>query len=285
MTALGRFGAWMVRRDWPADPGHVGALAAELESLGFAATWVGDARGDLVLPARILAGSTTLQVATGIVNIWRFPADQVAASYRRLVRAHPDRLVLGIGVGHAPLIAGYERPMAKLAAYLDELDSAAEPVLPLERIVAALGPSALRLAAARSLGTHPYLVPPEHTARAREALGPGPLLAPEQMVLFEADPSEARACARRTLAPYLELPNYLTSLRRLALDDHDFAGGGSDRLVDRLVAWGGDDDIRGRIEDHLAAGADHVAVQVLRSDPSAPPSTVDWTRLAELLPR
>jgi probable F420-dependent oxidoreductase len=285
MTALGQFGAWMIGRDWPADPGHVGDLAAELESLGFAATWVGDARGDLVLPEQILAGTTRLRVATGVINIWRFPAAQVATNYRRIADAHTNRLVLGIGVGHAQRVTGYERPLAKLAAYLDELDSGEEAVVAIERIVAALGPCALRLAATRSLGTHPYLVPPEHTAEARQVLGLGPLLAPEQMLLFEADPDEARPCARRTLAPYLELPNYVNNLRRCGLGDDDFAGGGSDRLVDMIVAWGGDDDIRRRIEAHLAAGADHVAIQVLRSNPSAPPSTADWTRLAQLLPR
>jgi probable F420-dependent oxidoreductase len=285
MTSVGRFGAWISTRNWPGEPEQVARMARELETLGLDAVWIGAARGDLALAEQILAATTTLTVATGIVNVWRYDDAEVAASHHRVTAANPGRFLLGIGVGHAPAIPEYQRPIAKLASYLDALDAAPHPVPPDERVVAALQPQALRMAAARTLGTHPYLVPPEHTADARSVLGPGPLLAPEQKVVLSTEPAEARRVAREALSIYLGLPNYRNNLRRYGLTDEDFTGAGSDRFVDTVVAWGTDDAIRARIEDHLAAGADHVAIQLLPLTPSTGFPAAEWARITDLLPR
>ena len=195
MSAVGRYGAWIVGRKWPARDGGFAEMAAELESLGFKTIWLGNADGGLQLAQDVLAATQRLTVATGIVNVWAFPAEDVASNHERLVRAYPGRFVLGIGVAHAPFVAHYEKLIAKLESYLDELDSARHPVAPEERVVAALQPRGLRVAAARVAGAHPYLVPPEHTEHAREVLGEGPLLAPEQAVVICDNAHAARATA------------------------------------------------------------------------------------------
>ncbi|SDS92523.1 probable F420-dependent oxidoreductase, MSMEG_4141 family [Jiangella sp. DSM 45060] len=184
---------WVGARSWPGDAGEVAEAFAELEALGYGAAWLGGARGDLVHPAQILGATTRLTAATGIVNVWTEPADEVAASFHRVDGAHPDRLLLGIGAGHAELVEQhghqYHRPYSKVVEYLDQLDAARVPAE--KRAVAALGPRTLRLAGERSRGAHPYLVTPEHTRLARDVLGEGPLLAPEQKVVLEV----ARAAA------------------------------------------------------------------------------------------
>ncbi len=260
---IGRLGVWDSRQaKWLAEPDAL----PELEELGFGALWLGGSPpADLTFPEELLGRSGRLVIATGIVNVWTAPPDATAAAFRRI---SSDRLLLGVGAGHRAAVGeAYQRPYEKLVAYLDVLDAGGVPKA--ARALAALGPRVLRLAADRTAGAHPYLVTPEHTARAREILGAGVLLAPEQKVVLETDPGTARALARERLAPYLALENYTNNWRRLGFTDADLAGGGSDRLVDAMVAWGDEDAIRARVADHLAAGADHVAVQVLGPDKRA----------------
>jgi probable F420-dependent oxidoreductase len=208
-----------------------------------------------------------------------------------LSEAFPGRFVLGLGVSHQPMVEGlrgqtYERPLAAMREYLERMDAAmyvaAEPAEPPRRVLAALGPKMLTLAAERTDGAHPYNVPPEHTAGAREILGPEKLLAPEQAVLLETDPTEARRIGRSHVAIYRDLPNYMNNLRRFGITDDDIADGGSDRLVDMLVAWGDVDAIRARVQAHLDAGADHVAVQVLTPERGTVPLD-EWRELAPAL--
>jgi probable F420-dependent oxidoreductase len=239
------------------------ALARELEQLGYSAIWIGGSpSGDLGIVDELLAATDRLIVATGIVNIWTADARTVAASHHRITAAHPGRFILGIGIGHPEATSDYRHPYQALVDYLDVLD--AEGVPKDERALAALGPKVLRLAADRTVGAHPYLVTPEHTRRAREIIGAGVLLAPEQKVVIEADPVKARALGRPVVAkPYLALTNYLANLRRLGFTDEEFANGGSDALIDALVAHGDGPTAAMRIEEHFAAGADHVPVQLI----------------------
>ena len=272
---LGTFGVWTGSGDWPTDPGEVSEAAAELEGLGFTAVWVGLSAGDLALHERMLDATSRLVVASGIVNVWEDDPESVAASYHRVAEKHPGRFLLGIGAGHARYVEAttsqtYRKPLSKVASYLDALDRAEPPVPAGERVVAALGPKALRLAAERSAGTHPYNVTPEHTADARATLGPGPLLATEQKVFLGTDPEVARSVARSTLAIYLDLPNYVNNLLRYGFSEDDFAGSGSDRLVDALVAWGDGAAVAARARAHLDAGADHVVLQVLSTETGLP---------------
>jgi probable F420-dependent oxidoreductase len=261
-------GIWASSGLWQASGDELGEAAAELDDLGYGALWLGTASGDLELPERLLAATRRLVVATGIVNIWTDPAPSVAAASARVTAAHPDRFLLGLGSSHAMVVEArtgqrYTRPLARLSSYLDELDALTPPV-PHDRLVlAALGPKALQLAARRSAGAHPYLVPPEHSRQAREIMGPDALLAPEQKVVLETDPATARAIARSTLSLYLQLPNYTNNLLRLGFTADDIEGSGSDRLVDALVAWGDVDTVVARVAEHLDAGADHVCIQVL----------------------
>lgn len=286
---LGKFGVWTSVRQWPEDRGAIGDAAAELEQLGFTAAWIGGSTGQFPVAGAILAATSDFVAATGVVQVWINPATEVAARHHELTTAHPGRFILGLGVGHAPAVTAagltYERPLQKLASYLDELDRAEHPVPLSERVIAALKPKALALAGTRAGGAHPYNVPPEHTARARAALGPNALLIPEHKVFFGADPSAARTVARRALAIYLTLPNYVDNLRQFGFDDADFAGGGSDRLVDTLVAWGSDDAISARIQEHLDAGANQVALQVLSASEQPGLPRVEWRHAAEALLR
>lgn len=265
--------------------------AAEVEELGYTAIWVPDAGGDDLFGAleAVLAPTSRITVATGILNLWMHEAKEVGSEYRRLVAAHGDRLLLGIGISHAPLIeqlhpGAYTRPVARTREYLEAIDAADESVPADRRVLAALGPKMLALSAELAGGAHPYLVTPAHTARAREALGSGPLLAPEQGVILETDPEKARATARAALALYMQLPNYVNNWRRDGFTEQDVTAPGSDRLVDALVAWGDDEAIAARIKEHRDAGADHVCIQVL-TDPSE--MTVfqrdTWRRLAPAL--
>lgn len=251
---LGRFGAFG-RLVTPQQ-------AADIEALGYGAVWVGGsppAELDWVEP--ILAATTTLKVATGIVNIWTAAAGPVAESFHRIEAAHPGRFLLGIGVGHPEAQQQYRKPLEALNEYLDKLDEFGVPRE--RRVVAALGPKVLQLAATRSAGAHPYLTTPEHTARARELIGPEAFLAPEHKAVLTTDAKQARAVGREALAIYLNLANYLNNWKRLGFSDEDVAKPGSDRLVDAVVAYGTVDAIAARLTEHLDAGADHVPVQVL----------------------
>ena len=258
---LGRIGIWR-------HPSGLGPeLAAEVEALGYGAIWVGGSPdGDLAVVESLLGTTDHIAVATGIVNVWKDDASIVGASYHRVTARYPGRFLLGLGIGHPEATTEYRRPYAKLVSYLDQLDEIKVPAD--GRVLAALGPRVLALAAGRSAGAVPYLVTPEHTRQARQILGEGPLLAPEQKVVLETDPERARAIARpRVQNPYLGLTNYVSNLRRLGWTDADLAGGGSDALIDALVVHGDGPALARGVTAHLDAGADHVAVQVLGSDP------------------
>jgi probable F420-dependent oxidoreductase len=289
---LGQVGIWTFVLDLK-PMSRARQLAAELEDLGYGAIWVPDAvgRDPLVHAALLLDATSRISVGTGIAQIYGRDPLTMSAGWKTVSEVFPGRFVLGLGVSHQPMIEGlrgqtYGPPLTAMRDYLDRMDSAifmgAEPPEPPRRVLAALGPKMLKLAAERADGAHPYNVPPEHTAQAREILGPQKLLAPEQAVLLETDPTEARRIARKHAAIYLELPNYMNNLRRFGITDDDIADGGSDRLVDMLVAWGDADAIRARVQAHLDAGADHVAVQVLKADRTAVPLD-DWRELAPAL--
>jgi probable F420-dependent oxidoreductase len=253
---LGRFGSF--------GRGVTPQQAKEIEALGYGAVWVGGsppAELDWVEP--ILANTTTLKVATGIVNIWTAAPGPVAESFHRIEAAYPGRFLLGIGVGHPEATQEYQKPIDALRGYLDKLDEYGVPKN--RRVIAALGPQVLKLSAARSAGAHPYLTTPEHTAEARRLLGPEAFLAPEHKAILTTDADEARKVGRGALDIYLNLQNYLNSWKRLGFSDDDMAKPGSDRLVDAVVAYGTPEAIAARLTEHLAAGADHVPVQVLTS--------------------
>jgi probable F420-dependent oxidoreductase len=254
---LGRFGVW--RWFGPDMP----ELAVGLERLGYGTLWVGGSPdGDLRQVEQVLDATTTLTLATGIVNMWKDDAHTVAASYARIEARHPGRFLLGVGAGHREATQEYARPYETLVRYVDVLLGDGVPRDSL--VLAALGPRVLRLAGERTAGAHPYLVPPEHTRWARGILGPGPLLAPEQKVVLEADPQAAREIGRpRVRNPYLGLVNYTGNLRRLGYGDADLSDGGSDALIDALVAHGTGDQVAARLDQHFEAGADHVVVQLL----------------------
>ncbi|MEU8346904.1 probable F420-dependent oxidoreductase, MSMEG_4141 family [Actinomadura meyerae] len=253
---LGRLGIW---RPWSAlDP----ELARDLEDLGYGAIWIGGSpRGDLKIAERLLAGTDRIVIATGIVNMWATPATEAAASYHRLHDAYGGRFLLGVGIGHPEATQEYRSPYETIVRYLDDLDAADVPAA--GRVLAALGPRVLRLAAERTAGAHPYFTTPEHTRQARETLGAGPLLVPEQKVVLDTDEERARATAREAAKMYLGLRNYVGNFKRLGFTDADVAGGGSDALIDALVAQGDAAALAARVREHLDAGADQVAVQVL----------------------
>ncbi|MEU5238195.1 LLM class F420-dependent oxidoreductase [Streptomyces lydicus] len=275
-SRIGRIGVWH------GGLGRIPAVtarraAAEIEQLGYGALWFGEGPGTKEAfshAALLLAATERITVATGIANIWGRDAAAANGAAHTLAEAYDGRFLLGLGASHAPIVSlrghTYAKPLAAMRDYLDGMDAApyegpvAEP--PPARVLAALGPKMLELARDRAAGAHPYLVPTDHTARAREILGDGPLLAPEQAVVLETDPAKARAAARAHTRFYLELPNYVGNLRRFGFGDDDFTGGGSDRLVDALVAWGDVDAVRRRVQEHLDAGADHVALQPLAAD-------------------
>ena len=287
MERLTGTGVWSAALRY-GDPGATAAAAAELEQLGYRALWVPDIGGDVFgAVANLLAATTTTTVATGILNLWMHSPEETAGAHAGLTAEHGDRFLVGIGVSHQPLIdmkeAGrYRRPLAQMVAYLDGLDGATPPLAPASRALAALGPKMLELARARTAGVHPYLVTPEHTATAREAVGAEALVAPEQAIVVETDPSAARELARLHLSGYLGLPNYANNWRRLGFTEDDIAGGGSDRLVDALVAWGDVDTIARRVQQHRDAGADHVCVQVIVADRLALPLD-EWRAVAPAL--
>jgi probable F420-dependent oxidoreductase len=269
---VGRTGIWAASRIWPADPGAAAEAAAELEELGYQVLWLGMSNASLEMPERLLGATSSMAVATGILTVWEATPAEVAAAYHRVAGRFPGRFLLGLGASHAHVVARfgqeYRRPYSKVAQFLDGLDAATPPVPPGGRAVAALGPKMLSLAGQRSAGAHPYLVTPAHTRQARELLGPGPLLAPEQMVIPTTDAVEARQTARASLDMYLKAPNYIASLRRLGFTEEDISQA-SDHLLDALVAWGTPEAIAARVAEHHDAGADHVCVQVLTGEMSA----------------
>ncbi|PZG18928.1 LLM class F420-dependent oxidoreductase, partial [Spongiactinospora gelatinilytica] len=273
---IGRVGVWQLfgRAPLPA----VRQAATVIERLGYGALWFGESSGSrevFTSAAILLAATESLPVATGIANLWVRDATTMAAGAEALGEAYPGRFLLGVGVSHKPQVGGrghdYANPLAATAGYLSAMETARENLEfhadpPVPTVLAALRPRMLELARERTAGAHPYFVPVEHTALARAALGSGRLLAPEQAVVLETDPATARATARAHMSFYLGLPNYVNNLRGLGFGDDDFAGGGSDRLVDAIVAWGDAETVAARVRAHLDAGADHVAVQALSAD-------------------
>jgi probable F420-dependent oxidoreductase len=275
---LGPIGVWsfQLERMTAADERR---LAQEVESLGFKALWIPESLGSKEIFSHasiLLAATKDLIVASGIANIWARDAVAMANGARTLAEAYGDRFLCGMGVSHKPVIdarlgGGYEKPLAHMRAYLDAMDRAPfvgpnrkDPPAP--RVLAALGPQMLRLSAERSLGAHPYFVPVEHTAIARKALGPDPLLAVEQACTLETDATRGREIARRHMQRYLLLDNYANNLRRLGWTDSDIGNGGSDTLVDAIVAWGDASAVKARADAHRKNGADHVCLQVLGDD-------------------
>jgi probable F420-dependent oxidoreductase len=263
---LGRFGSF--------GRGVTPEQANDIEALGYGAVWVGGsppAELDWVEP--ILDKTTKLQIATGIVNIWTADPGPVSESFHRIDNAYPGRFLLGIGVGHPEAHQQYRKPYDALNEYLDKLDEYGVPKN--RRVVAALGPQVLRLSARRTAGAHPYLTTPEHTAAARELVGPDAFIAPEHKVVLTTDAEKARAVGRKALEIYLNLTNYVNNWKRLGFSDEDVAKPGSDRLVDSVVAYGTVDAIAARLSEHLDAGADHVPVQVLTSPDKLVPALAE----------
>ena len=292
MSELGPIGIWTFKfEECPAAQAQ--ETAAELEQLGYGAIWFGEAFGREAFSnaGLLLAGTKKIVIATGIANIYARDAVAMAAGQKTLSEAYPGRFVLGLGVSHVPLVEQlrghrYEKPVATMRAYLDAIDKApyrsAPPVEKPVRMLAALGPKMLELAAQRTDGAHPYNTNPEHTAQARAILGRGPKLCPEQAVILETDAATARAIGREFLALYLTLPNYTNNFLRLGFSEADFQNGGSDRLIDAIIAWGDLEQIRNRVRAHHAAGADHVCIQVLTKDPKALPLK-EWRELSAAL--
>ncbi|MFH9826438.1 TIGR03620 family F420-dependent LLM class oxidoreductase [Streptomyces bobili] len=284
---MGRVGLWSIELRM-GDPGEIRETAAELDELGWGALWIpglggGDILGD---SERLLKATRTTKIAIGVLSIWRHQAGAIAAGHALLQAAHGRRLLLGLGVSDpsAAHEAGHAyRPLSDMGSYLDELDRAPEPVLVDERVMAALGPKMLQLAGQRTVGAHPFMVTPEYSAATRELLGPGPLVAPYQAVVLERDPRKARAAARGFMSTFLSMDHYARSLRRQGFTEEDLAGGGSDRLIDSIVAWGDVEAIEQRLRAHHDAGADHVCLHVVGSNSSMP--VREWRELAPLTRR
>jgi len=288
---LGPVGIWYGGID--ALPTPEARRAVQLvESLGFPSLWIAEAvgRDPFVSAAVLLAATERLKLATGIANIYARDPMTMAAGQKTLAEAFPGRFLLGLGVSHGHLVAGvrkhdWSKPYSYMVEYLDKMDKAlfmaVRPADDGGRVLAALGPKMLALSATRANGSHPYFTTPDHTKIARDVMGPDALLAPEQMVVLETDPTEARRIARAGMKIYLGLPNYFNNLRRIGFDESDWTDGGSDRLVDAIVAWGTPEQVAARVREHHAAGADHVCVQVLKADASMPER--EWRDLAGVL--
>lgn len=268
---IGQFGIWKRAVDVTPD------LARTVEDLGYGAFWIGGSPpGDLNLVEEVIAATTSIAVPTGIVNMWREDAVTVAGSYHRIEAVHPGRLLLGVGIGHPESTAEYLEPYATMVEYLERLRSEGVPKQHI--VLAALGPKALRLAADQTAGSHPYFTTPRHTRMAREIVGPGVILAPEQTVVIDGDADRARATARTFATRYLGLVNYRNSLLREGWTESDLADGGSDRFIDEVVLTGSIEDIATGIRAHIEAGADHVCIQDLGPDP-----ITAYQNLAEVL--
>jgi probable F420-dependent oxidoreductase len=270
---LGRIGVWYTAIG--VEPAAVERdFAAQVEELGYGALWYGEAprtKEAFAHAAILLEASRTLTVASGIASIWARDAPASVSGAAALAEAHDGRFLLGLGVSHKPAVEArghdYSKPLTEMRRYLDAMDRPPYegPVPPggVTRVLAALRPRMLELSRDRAAGAHPYFVPAEHTKRARQILGPRPFLAPEHAFILEEDPDRARAVGRNYTKYYLALPNYTNNLRELGFTGDDFAGDGSDRLVDAVVAWGDVETVAGKLRAHLDAGADHVCIQPL----------------------
>jgi probable F420-dependent oxidoreductase len=272
---LGKLGVWFFT-DRMAAP-QVAEFAQRVEALGYSALWIPEAVGrePFAHASFLLANTSRLVIATGIANIYARDAMASAQGQRTLAEQSAGRFLLGLGVSHAPMVEGlrgqhYGKPVASMRAYLERMKQAPyasiEPSEAPPTVIAALGPRMLELARELVDGAHPYLVPPEHTARAREILGADKWLCTEQKVLLETDAAKARQVARTAVAMYLGLPNYRNNLLRLGFAEADFEGGGSNRLIDAIVAWGDEKAIADRIQAHADAGATHVCIQPLHPE-------------------
>jgi probable F420-dependent oxidoreductase len=290
--SLGPVGVWTGALDF-VPSAQARDLAAELEALGYGAIWLPEVAGrdPFVHLALLLSATERIVGATGIANIWARDAVTMVEAGKALTEAFPERVLLGLGVSHRHLVHDlrghpYERPLEHMRRYLEAMDAAPftaqRPATPMRRVLAALGPGMLRLAASMADGAHPYFMPIEHTSFARDVMGEDALLCPEQAVVIEADPGEARRIARAHMDVYLPLPNYRNGLRRLGYAEEDLAGGGSDRLVDALVAWGTVDQVVARVRDQIDAGATHVAVQAISRERRGVP-VEQWRALAPAL--
>lgn len=290
--ALPRTGLWTGALDnLPATAAR--ELAFELEELGYGAIWIPEVAGrdPFVHLALLLSATERLIGATGIANIWARDAVSANGAVRGLTEAFPERVLIGFGVSHRNLVDDlrghrYDKPLSAMREYLAAMDdspyTAVRPTTPVRRVLAALRPRMLRLAAERTDGAHPYFVTPEHTARARATLGAGPLLCPEQAVLLETDPVKAREIGRAYTSVYLGQPNYVNSVLELGFAEEDLSDGGTDAFVDAMVAWGDEDAVLARVREHLDAGADHVAVQALTLNRREVPDR-QWRELAPAL--
>jgi probable F420-dependent oxidoreductase len=272
---LGRIGVWSFIDSLPAD--ESAKFARDVEALGYRTLWIPEAVGrDAMVSASWLLSSTrTLNIATGIANVYARDAVTTAAAAKSLAEHSSGRFLLGLGVSHRPIVEGLrghraDNPLQFMSEYLDKMAAAPYVAVPPAEdppvVIGALHPKMLQVSAEKTRGAHPYLVPPEHTAFAREILGKGPWLCPEQKVLLSTDAAKARSVARAAIGMYLGLPNYRRSLARFGYDNADFDNGGSDRLVDAVVVWGDEKRIAERVRAHLDAGADHVCIQALDPD-------------------
>jgi len=270
MNPFGSLGVWLGRR-LPQE--LILDVSRSAEELGYETVWIGGGGepGVFDLIEGVLSHTERITVATGIVNLWVETPESVTDAWHRLEEAHPGRLYVGLGISHARLVDSlhldYSRPLARTREFLDALDAQPDPLPPDRRLLAALGPRMLALAAERTLGTHPYLVSTDNTRAARDGVGGDKVVAPELGVVLEPDLDEARAQAREALSYYLGLPNYSNNWKRAGFTDADLEGGGSDRLIDALIALGDADAIGERVAAHRAAGADHVCLQVLGTQP------------------
>lgn len=274
------------------DPDEAAESIRAAEEMGYTCVWMPD-RGEPGLFERmelLLAATSTIKVATGILNIWMHTPQAVAEESTRLNEVYGGRFVLGLGASHALIVdavteSTYAKPYSAMVAFLDALDETTPPVAKQNRVLAGLRPRMVALAGSRSAGVHSYLVTPEHTRDVRAANGPESYLAPEIGVVLEADPDKAREVIRAGLGMYFHLPNYLQNLTDYGFTEQDLEAPGSDRVVDALVAWGTEEAIRSKINEHVAAGADHVSLQVLTGEATGEPTlpVQEWRRLAEVL--
>ncbi len=279
---LGRIGVWSMELRF-GDKAEGAAAAAELEDLGYGTLWVpggigGDVTGDL---DHLLAATSKAMIATGILNVWKHEPTEIASWFNALPADKQGRVMLGLGISHAPLIGdAWAKPVAAMRSYLDQL---AALDLPCDQLcLAALGPKMLALSGERTAGAHPYLINPQHTAEARKVLGPGKLLAPEQGIVLESDPERARAVARKAVEHYARLPNYTNNWLRLGITQEDIDSV-SDRLIDALFAYGDAAAIKARIDEHFAAGANHVCLQVMTAEGGIVMAMPVFRELAKLL--
>lgn len=287
-TSIGKLGVWAFLDELSAQ--EAAGFARRVEDWGYGALWLPEAMGrdSFSFISYLAAQTQKLVFATGIANIYARDPMSMNAIRNTLAELYPGRFVLGMGVSHAPLVSDlrghdYGKPVSTMRSYLEAMDKAVflsvPPPEPAPIVLAALRRNMLKLSAEKTRGAHPYFVTPEHTARAREELGPQAWLCPEQKVLLETDPAKARAVARQHMAMYLELPNYRNNLKELGFVDADFEDGGSDKLVDAIVAWGDEGAIRQRLQAHWDAGADHVCIQAFTNDGNRRPDE----KLLELL--